>query len=92
MAQKQTPTNSDLLREIREVRDMQISQGQHIDTLLRWKEAQDIAKSAVDEYKRQEQSDRFDRQKKEILKQVGIVLGLVATVLYVYLQTKGIKP
>lgn len=86
------PTNRDLLKEIREVKAMQASQHQDIQTLKDWRRDLTIAKTAVDEYKSQERVDRQNRQKREVWKQAGIVLGLIATALYVYLQTKGIHP
>lgn len=86
------PTNRDILKAIREVKDMQIAQGKDIDGLLDWKKGLDIAKSAVEEYKRAEEKTREARQKREIWKQVGIVLGLISAVLYVYLETRGVHP
>lgn len=57
-----------------------------------WKEKIEIGKAAVDEYKKEEQANRDSGQKREIFKQVGIVLTLVAAVLYVYIEAHGIHP
>lgn len=52
----------------------------------------EIGKKAIEEYKKEEQSERDAKQRREIMKQVGYVLGLVGLVLYVYLTSKGVHP
>lgn len=83
--QKKNPTNADIYRKLDDVSN-------RVGVLEEWKRGLDIAKQAVDEYKKDEQSRRESNQRREVLKQVGIILALVAAVLYVYLEAHGIHP
>lgn len=90
------PTNRALQQLITkgfaEVKDVQREQQADIATLLDWKKGTEIAKNAVAEYKRGEEQLKEARQRRELFKQAGIVLGLITTVIYVYLSTKGMHP
>lgn len=96
MGSAQQPSNRALQQLITkgfaDVKDVQQQQQADINQLLDWKKGTEIAKNAVAEYKRDEEQSKESRQKRELLKQGGIVLGLVTTVIYVYLSTKGIHP
>lgn len=83
--QKANPTNADIYRKLDGVSN-------RVTTLEEWKRGLDIAKQAVDEYKKDETANRTAQQKRELLKQAGIVLALIAGVLYIFLESHGIKP
>lgn len=68
-----------------------------IDGLIEWKRGLDIAKQAVEEYKRQEQADKMQNSKsaayngvKDLMPYVVAVLVAVAAYLYV-IASKGGK-
>lgn len=65
---------------------------QRIGVLENWKEKIEIGKAAVDEYKKEEKTNRDSNQRREIFKQAGVVLALIAAVLYVYLEAHGVHP
>lgn len=96
MGSPQQPTNRALqqliTRGFEDVKEVQQALRADIDSLLDWRKGTEIAKNAVAEYKKSEELSKESRQKRELLKQAGVVLGLVITVLYVYLSTKGIHP
>lgn len=71
---------------------MQRTQGGDIQTLKDWKQSLDIGQAAVSEYKRQEQQTSEARKRRELLKQAGIIFGLIITVLYVYIESHGVHP
>lgn len=81
---KSQPTNADILKEVR-------SMNNRIAALEQWKQGTEIARAAVEEYKKEEQSIRDSRQRREIMKQVGVVLSLMAAILYVYLESRRVK-
>lgn len=60
-----------------------------INVLENREQARDIAKQAVDEYKKDEESRREANQKREVYKQIGVVLTLIAALIYVYLEAHG---
>lgn len=89
---KSNPTIRDVYHDIQEIKDMQLTQAADIVILKDWKAKQEIAKQAIEEYKQQEETERQsnlgnrERAKKiEVLKQVSIVLALLAAILYAYL-------
>lgn len=91
MAEKKNPTNLDILKELQVM-------GQRISALEQWKIADDAAKAAVREYRREEERGIRDglqnRQAKtwtEVGKQLAVVLGIIATILYAIAATRGIK-
>lgn len=97
-SKKQQPTNSDLMKEIREVKSMQTSQGDRISTLELWKVSEDAYRAALARVKDEEEDNKFRKlrdgelsKRSEVLKQVGIILGLITAILYAYLSTKGIR-
>lgn len=86
------PTNSDIYRKLDSM-DLRLT------SLESWKIAEDAAKKAVTDYQTREDARRRDNSltkeslaKREVLKQVGYILGLLGLALYVYLSTKGIHP
>lgn len=89
-------TNTQLLQEIHKelkgIKTVQTAQAKDLEDLKNWRLGIEIGKSAVEEYKQQEQADKDARQRREVLKQAGYVLGLVGLVLYVYLSSKGVHP
>lgn len=92
----QQPSNRQLkdliVKGLDEIREAQRQQRSDIDELQEWKKGTEIAKQAVAEYKRAEATEKEAKQRRELLKQAGIVLALITTVIYVYLSTKGIHP
>lgn len=84
-AKKIQPTNSDIIREIQKMNS-------RLGVLESWKERIEIGKAAIDEYKKEEKINRDSNQRREIFKQTGIVLALIAAVLYVYLESHGVHP
>lgn len=89
---KKNPTNADLFRQNGELSRQLNGMNNRVLALEEWKRGLDIAKQAVTEYKNDEQQRRDANQKREVIKQVGIVLALIAAVLYVYLEAHGIHP
>jgi hypothetical protein len=92
VAEKRNPTNFDLLTEIR-------SMNTRIAALESWKIAEDAAKKAVADYVQKEETQRManlevhkSREWIALLKQAGVVLGIVISILYAYAATKGIRP
>lgn len=70
-----------------------------IGALEQWKIAEDAARAAVKEYREGEEKSRINSLKHreakawmDILKQVGIILGIVTAILYAYASTRGINP
>lgn len=69
-----------------------------VSALESWKIAEDAARKAVSEYRKQEESERMTKltstEKQEwlkVAKQIGVVLGIVIVILYAYAATKGIR-
>lgn len=87
-------TNREMLeeikREIKGVKSMQNVQATDITELKTWRKNMEIAKQAVAEYKQTEQAAKDAKQRREIMKQIGYVLGLIGLVLYIYLQSHGV--
>lgn len=86
------PSNAEILNAIKGVSDRVI-------VLEDWKRNEDAYRAALAKVKSEEQeakvssqADDFAKRRTEIMKQVGIVLGLVAAILYAYAATKGIHP
>lgn len=92
------PTNSDLLKEIKGVKDMQMSQAKDISHLMNWKLQEDAYKAALKQVKHEEDQAKIAgmrdgdfKRRTEIMKQAGIVLALIIAILYAYAATHGIK-
>jgi len=90
--QKRNPSNGDLYKLLTNM-DARIS------TLETWKIAKDAANEAVKQYQNSEAKKYSDniqnrerKQRYEVYKQVGYILGLVSVALYVYLSTRGAHP
>lgn len=88
----QEPTNTEILNEIRGI-------SARLLIIEDWKRNEDAYRAALAKVKSEEQqqkadsrSDDFAKRRTEIMKQVGIVLGLIAAILYAYAATKGIHP
>lgn len=86
------PTSSEIIQSIKGVSDRVI-------ILEDWKRNEDAYRAALAKVKDEEQqsrttgeADAFAKRRTEIMKQVGIVLGLLAAILYAYAATKGIHP
>lgn len=83
MAAKKQISNSDIYKKL-EAMDARIS-------VLENKElAREIASNAVKEYKKDEQTEKDAKRRREIMKQVSYVLGLVILVIYVWLSSRGV--
>ena len=98
MTPRKEPTNADLLREFKTVKDMQISQGKDISILMNWKVAEDAYRAALAKVKSDEEQSKFQglrdgelKKRTELIKQMGIVIMLVIAILYAYAATHGIK-
>lgn len=100
---KETATIGTVARDVREVKGLVVSQGKElgehgrqIGELQNWKRGIDIAKNAVEEYKRQEQSDKYNSAKTTTYKNLGEVLKyvvplIVALMALLYAYTDRIK-
>lgn len=89
MSDKQ-PTNKEIMKEVKGV-------GERLLILEDWKRNEDAYRAALAQVKADEKeskgearADDMAQQWKGILKQAGIVLGLIAAILYAYAATKGI--
>lgn len=98
MTPRKEPTNADLLREIKGVKDMQSSQGKDIGILMNWKVAEDAYRAALAKVKGDEETAHYQvlrdselKKRTEIFKQIGIIAGIVIAILYAYVATHGIK-
>lgn len=96
MTTKKEPSNSELIKE---VRDMYTGLDGRVVHLENWKRNEDAYRAALSQVKNEELQDKTQtradadsRRRTEILKQIGIVLGLIIAILYAYMATKGIKP
>lgn len=97
MAAKQ-PSNSDILRAVKEVKDMQTSQAKDINILMNWKIAEDAYRAALAKVKSEDEQSKYTglrdnelKKRTELIKQIGIVVGLIVAILYAYAVTHGIK-
>lgn len=84
------PTNADIIKEVRTISDRLL-------IIEDWKRNEDAYRAALAKVKSEESSakkeardDDAAKRRTEIMKQVGIVLGLVVAILYAYAATKGI--
>lgn len=83
--------------DIKEVKKMQTTQGQDIESLKRWKIAEDAYRAALKQVRKEEQEDQYGKLKTkeakawlDILKQLGPIITIVGALLYAYAATKGI--
>ena len=104
VSKNETATITTVARDIREVKGLVQGQakvirdqGVAIQNLEDWKRGLDIAKQAVDEYKKQEENDRYQKakttvyiNKAEVLKY--LVPLIIAIMALVYAYTSRIKP
>lgn len=84
------PTNADIIKEVRSISDRLL-------IVEDWKRNEDAYRAALAKVKAEEKSAKVEardddvaKRRTEIMKQVGIVLGLVVAILYAYAATKGI--
>ena len=73
---------------------MQIAQSKDIEMLKNWKIAEDAAKAAITEYRKDQElanRGRKEKTKYELYKQAAYVLGIIGMMLYAYLSLKGGK-
>jgi hypothetical protein len=84
------PSNTEILNELRDI-------GKRLGDLERWKISEDAYRAALAQVKRDEKEANHDAiaaeaitKRTELFKQAGIVLGLIAAILYAYAATKGI--
>lgn len=98
MASKETATLGTVARDVREVKGLVQGQSktlkEHSDaikTLQEWKRGLDIAKQAVDEYKKQERDDKYQTTKtsayrnlSEVLKYVVPLIVALMALIYAY--------
>lgn len=82
MATRQ-PTNSDILKELRDMSG-------RISSLETWRTAQDAYKEALAQVKRDEKLAKDESRKSDIYKQVMIILGLLVAILTTAASTRGI--
>lgn len=87
---KDEPTLGDVLKEVQGF-------GNRLAVLENWKISEDAYRAALAQVKNEERQAKNDnnsaevnKRRLEILKQVGIVLALIAAILYAYAATKGI--
>jgi hypothetical protein len=92
----ETATLNTIARDVKAVKiqvegviDTQKVQGNDIVVLKDWKRSQEVAKEAVAEYKRQEQSDKLQRSRntayngvKDLMPYIIAVLAAVAALIY----------
>lgn len=84
------PTNADIIKEVRSISDRLL-------ILEDWKRNEDAYRAALAKVKSEEKETKseaaaseYAKRRTEIMKQVGIVLGLIVAILYAYAATKGI--
>lgn len=86
-------TNDDILREIRQVKKMQTTQGKDIEQLTAWQQAEDAYRKALG-IVRQEQKDKLNEQATKmwikVLKEVYPIIGILGAIIYAYANSKGI--
>lgn len=99
MAPRKQPTNADLLKEFKVIKDMQIAQAKDINILMQAKVAEDAYRAALKQVKDDEETAKYTnlrdgelKKRTEILKQIGIIAGIIIAILYAYASTHGIKP
>lgn len=85
------PTNKELAKEVKSLHERLLP-------LEDWKRSEDAYRAALAQVKAEEKESKGEaraedmaKQWKGILKQAGIVLGLVAAILYAYAASKGIS-
>lgn len=103
MPDDQNATLNSIAKDVKSLNDqvgrvfsIQKKHQEAIDGLVEWKRGLDIAKQAVDEYKRQEQTDKIQHSKnaayngvKDLMPYVVAVLVAVAAYLYVVASKGG---
>ena len=93
------PTLGELENEIADVKEVVKEHGTDIKALKDWKTSEDAYRAAVAQVKKDEDANSSSalrneelKRRTEMIKQAGIVLGLVAAILYAYATTHGIHP
>lgn len=86
------PTNADILKAVSDMSG-------RIQALENWKLQEDAYRAALARVKDEEAKERSNKlttdeakKRTELMKQAGIVLGLIIAILYAYMATKGIQP
>lgn len=85
------PTLSDVLDEVQKMNN-------RVVVLENWKVNEDAYRAALARVKEEEAKEKQEKshdillqRRTEIMKQVGIVLGLITVILYAYMATNGIQ-
>jgi len=89
MAERKNPTNADLLKEIKAVKKEVGEVIADVTDLKTWRRDQEIARTAVEEYKRTEKTPSDSKQTKDVVKQLLLALGAVVAALVVITQGGG---
>jgi hypothetical protein len=91
MTPKQQPTNYDLAADLKELKTMVVPLMADVKTLKEWKTSVEIAKNAVDEYKRQEQSEerssaqsRQTKARTDLFVKLAILITALTTLALTY--------
>jgi hypothetical protein len=97
MAAKQ-PSNSDILKAVKQLKDMQVAQAKDIGILMNWKIAEDAYRAALAKVKSDDEQSKYQglrdnelKKRTELIKQAGIVVALIIAILYAYATTHGVK-
>lgn len=97
MAAKQ-PSNSDILKAVKAVKELQVSQAKEIGILMNWKLQEDAYRAALAKVKSEEEESKYQglrdneiKKRTELIKQIGIVAALIIAILYAYATTHGVK-
>lgn len=85
------PTNADILSELKDL-------GKRVLVVEDWKRSEEAYRAALAQVKAEEKAakseagnDEYMKRRTEIMKQIGIILGLVVLILSAYAATKGIS-
>lgn len=101
MPDDQSATLNSIAKDLKSVNDQigrvfstQKKHQEAIDGLIEWKRGLDIAKQAVDEYKRQEQSEKMQKARSSAYNGIKdlmpyVVAVLVAVAAYIYVHATG---
>lgn len=78
---------------------MQNSQAKEIGILMNWKIAEDAYRAALKQVKSDDEQSKYNglrdneiKKRTELIKQIGIIAGIVIAILYAYAAMHGIKP
>lgn len=86
-------TNTDILKEVKEVRKMQEAQADDIRSLKLWKQAEDAYKAALLQVRADEKTKNQDEASKQwlkILREIYPIIGILGALLYAVAASRGI--